>query len=169
MRRAVAVCAVLSLAALSGCTTARYVQKNTDSGIVAVSDSSNVWPTYNRDKAIELIVQHVGPDYEIVKEEETVTGQRTLNNQHVNQVPTRDPVIPFMTTTQTVVTESQTTEDVKAWFIHYRKKGTSLAGATTQRVGPDGLIRVGVDFNTNPPTKTGFDGPPLPSLVSSGQ
>ena len=158
MRRAVAVFAVGIVTVLSGCSTAHYVQKNNDGGIIAVGNSSNDWPTYNRNKAIDLIVKHVGPDYEIVKEEETVTGQVTRADQHVNQVPARDPIIPFMTTTQTVVTESQTTEDLKAWFIHYRRKPLDPSAQ-----------RVGIDFNTNPPTRTGDAKPPLPSLVPVGQ
>jgi hypothetical protein len=158
MRTTVAVCLAGAVTALAGCSTARYVQKNPDSGIVAVPDGTNDWPSYNRDRAIDLIVKHVGPDYEIIREEETVTGQVTTNDQHVNQVPARDPVIPFLSTTQTVVTESQTTHDVKAWFIHYRRKP----------LDPNAQ-RVGIDFNTNPPTRTGSDGPPLPSLVPAGR
>jgi hypothetical protein len=158
MRPFVAVLVVGAVTALAGCSSARYVQRNPDSGIVAVADGSNEWPTYNRDRAVDLIVKHVGPDYEIVKEEETVTGQVTRNDQHVNQVPVRDPVVPFMSTTQSVVTESQSTQDVKAWFIHYRKKPLDPSAQ-----------RVGIDFATNPPTRTGLDSPPLPSVLPAGR
>lgn len=170
MRSVVLVCAVGFVGLSTGCTTARYVQKNPDSGIVAVADSSNAWPFYNRDKAMDLIAKHVGPDYEIVKEEETVTGQVTHSDQQVNQVPARDPVIPFLSTTQTVVTESQRTEDVKAWFIHYRRKNAPPAPRVTEHTGADGLVRVGIDFNTTPQAKIGGDpnNPPLPSLLPTG-
>jgi hypothetical protein len=167
MCRLAAVCAAGLVATLSGCTTARYVEKTSDGGVVAVADASNEFPYYNRDHAIDLITRHVGPDYEIVKEEETVTGKRTLSDQHVTQVPARDPVIPFLATNQTVVTESQVTEDVKQWYIHYRKKLGGTTPTVQQHVGPDGLIRVGVDFNAT--ATKGSDGPPLPSLVPPGQ
>jgi hypothetical protein len=47
---------------------------------------------------------------------------------------------------------------VKAWFIHYRRKP----------LDPN-VQRVGIDFNPNPPTRTGYEGPPLPSVLPAGK
>jgi len=72
-----------TLAGLSGCASARYVERQADSGVVAIPENSNHWPTYYRQAALNLITQHVGPHYEILEEREVVVGQQTNNNQQV--------------------------------------------------------------------------------------
>jgi hypothetical protein len=68
---------------LSGCATARYVERHADGGVVAIPENSNHWPTYYRQSALDLITQHVGPHYEILEEREVVVGQQTNNNQQM--------------------------------------------------------------------------------------
>lgn len=75
--------AVGVIANLSGCATARYVERHADGGVVAIPENSNHWPTYYRQAALDLITQHVGPHYEILEEREVVVGQQTNNNQQV--------------------------------------------------------------------------------------
>jgi hypothetical protein len=75
--------AVGIMTSLSGCATARYVERHADGGVVAIPENSNHWPTYYRQSALDLITQHVGPHYEILEEREVVVGQQTNNNQQV--------------------------------------------------------------------------------------
>jgi hypothetical protein len=75
--------AVGTITGVSGCATARYVERQADSGVVAIPENSNHWPTYYRQAALDLITQHVGPHYEILEEREVVVGQQTNNNQQV--------------------------------------------------------------------------------------
>jgi hypothetical protein len=75
------VCAVV---VLSGCSTARFVQVGQDGGVVAISNNSNRWPTYNRDRAMALIKEKCPNGYEIVAEEEVVTGQVAHTNSTTN-------------------------------------------------------------------------------------
>src|SRR5205814_1598984 len=50
-----ALLTVAAAAGLSGCASpARYVEKTTDSGIVAIPAPTDSWPTYNRSAAQEL-------------------------------------------------------------------------------------------------------------------
>jgi hypothetical protein len=119
---------VVSIAFSVGCA-AHHVRKEGNEGIVAVPDDSNVWPTYNHDRAIKLIQEHVGPDYEIIKQEMVVSGQYTTNNQQVTQVPVAiDPDLPFLTRNQQVVTNNQVVQDKHEWYIYYRKRGPSSTG-----------------------------------------
>jgi hypothetical protein len=57
------------VAGLSGCASpAHYVEKRADGGVVAVPDGTNNWPNRYKDAATELIIKHVGSNYEIVDE-----------------------------------------------------------------------------------------------------
>lgn len=75
--------AVGVMTGLSGCATARYVERHAEGGVVAIPENSNHWPTYYRQAALDLITQHVGPHYEILEEREVVVGQQTNNNQQL--------------------------------------------------------------------------------------
>jgi hypothetical protein len=84
-------CLVLAaVVAATGCSSARYVQRGVDEGIVAVPDRSNTWPTYNNDKALTLIKEHVGPDYEIVEEWVSKSGGTGVPSGN-GLKPMRDP------------------------------------------------------------------------------
>lgn len=152
--------ASLVLAAAAGCgTTARYVSQQGDSGVVAIPQNSNAWPTNYRQDAESLIRQHVGPDYEIVDEREVVTGSNTLNNQHVNVQQTsngRDPALPGVSGLQT---GSSVTRDVKEWQITYRRKMGQPVGipAPGSSISPAGGTTVQTEYvspgaSANPPS-----------------
>jgi hypothetical protein len=93
MRGVVAlVLAGLAVASLSGCAKARYVEVSQQGGIVAIPANTNRWPTYYRDQAMELIRQKCPDGYEVVQEEEFVTGQvaRTNSRTKTKQAPSLD-------------------------------------------------------------------------------
>jgi hypothetical protein len=112
-----------TLAGLSGCASARYVERQADSGVVAIPENSNHWPTYYRQAALNLITQHVGPHYEILEEREVVVGQQTNNNQQVGP-----DFLAGITTTR----------ELTEWRIAYRRAANphypSVGGHT--RVSP---------------------------------
>lgn len=148
MRRHISLVAMVVCLALgsSGCSAARMVQVGPDGGVVAIPQNTNSWPYYHRDKALALIQQKCPEGYEIVSEEEVVTGQtaHTNSNTNTNQAPAlvlgggsgktsqRDGTtrssdafggfaIPLGDTQQqTVETTSYT--NVTEWRISYRRK-----------------------------------------------
>jgi hypothetical protein len=121
------------VAGLSGCASPAQeisFDPTTGTGVVAIPANTDVWPTYNKRAALALIRERVGPDFEIVKEDQIVTGQRTQNNQQVNGDP--------MLTGQTV-TNTTTTSNVTEWWITYRRKAgpmtNPLSGMNGATVG----------------------------------
>ena len=70
-----------------GCAQARYVEKGSGEGIVAVPSNSDCWPTRNRTKALTLIEEHVGQDYEIVQEFEVARGSSTTDSESARTEP----------------------------------------------------------------------------------
>jgi hypothetical protein len=122
----------VALAGLSvGCAgSARYVTRNAADGVVGVPDGTNHWPYHYRDKAMAMIRDHVGPDFEIVKEEEVVTGQVVQNDQNIDteQHPT---IVPWMQNQSQRVQNTTTTRDVTEWRITYRKRTGPTVGALT--------------------------------------
>jgi hypothetical protein len=77
--------------AAAGCSSARYVQRGLDEGVIAVPDRTNSWPSYNNDKALTLIKEHVGSDYEIVEEWAAKSGGPPQPPQGNGLKPLRDP------------------------------------------------------------------------------
>jgi hypothetical protein len=78
------------LAALPvGCSSARLVYVDKEGGIVAIPNNSNRWPSYHRHDAEELIRRRCPNGYDIVKEEEVVTGQvaHTDSKTDVQEAP----------------------------------------------------------------------------------
>ena len=120
----------------AGCAgPARYVTKQGAEGVVSVPDDTNRWPHYYRNQAVELIEKHVGSDYEIVKEEQVVTGQVTRNDQHV-QREEHPSIIPWMATETQRVQNTATTSDVTEWRITYRKRnGPTTASSSVVPAG----------------------------------
>jgi|688.fasta_scaffold687275_1 hypothetical protein len=116
-------------ATLTGCSgTARYVKKDTAEGIIAIPDSSNHWPYRYHDRAIEMIVQHVGPNYEILKEEEAVVGQRVSNDQNID-TETQPSILPWNQRQVQRVNNIETTRDMTEYRIHYRRKPIVMPAA----------------------------------------
>lgn len=115
---------------LTGCSgTARYVKKDMAEGIVAIPDASNHWPYRYHDRAIEMIVQHVGPNYEILKEEEAVVGQKVSNDQNID-TEMQPSILPWNQRQIQRVNNIETTRDVTEYRIHYRKRPSVMpAGA----------------------------------------
>lgn len=104
--------AIFVLFAAVGCTSARYVQRGEAEGVVAVPDRSNTWPSFNHDKAVELIVRHVGPDYEILRAEEVNA-----------EPPTKEkPAKPGEGTNVVLVEAKEVDGSAKEYRIWYRKR-----------------------------------------------
>lgn len=108
---------------LSGCANpARYVVREANGGIVAIPNNSNAWPSYNRKHAEELMAQHYPEGYEIIREEEAVTGQITNNNTQTN-TQQKPSLFPFAGEEQTTTNTTTSTTDRTEWRIFYRPKG----------------------------------------------
>lgn len=135
---AVAVVALVSLA--GGCSTpARYVERGSGQGVVAIPSNTDAFPGYNRREALALIEKHVGPNYEIVDEREVVTGTNTLNSQIANgqQTPNAKGGKSEIQTVSGTTTQTDRTE----WRITYRKVGEAgveggLPAGLVPNVGP---------------------------------
>jgi hypothetical protein len=129
MKRLLVLAAALTAATGSGCANARYVQKATDEGVVAIPSNTDSWPEYYRTKALGLITAHVGPDYEIVREDEVVTGHTTVNQQDTKREATFNGSIPFLPAEKQMTTTTTTQVPQKEWQIHYRKRAASATAA----------------------------------------
>lgn len=121
MQRGMAVALIGLCAIAGGCASARYVNQNADGGTVAISSNRGIFAEQNRQKAKELIANHVGPNYEIIDEHEVVTGQSTTNNQQTNTdfVPNkRNPNLP---SERQFTTGSTVQQNITEWHITYRR------------------------------------------------
>jgi hypothetical protein len=115
MKRLILSITLFVVVGLSGCANpARYVVREDTGGIVAIPNNSNAWPSYNRKHAEELMSQHYPEGYEIIREEDTVTGQVTNNTQ----------IKPTLFTGEEQATTNTTTDHTE-WRIYYRPKGSS--------------------------------------------
>ncbi len=145
MKRGIVSAVVLALAAAGGCAApAKYVEKRGNSGIVAIPDNTDVWPTHNRREALALIQKHVGYNYEIVEERAVVVGQSTHNNQQVNTEDTFNREIPFLPAQKQTISNTTTQRDITEWQIVYRRKdppaavpGLTPAGGPAAGIVPD--------------------------------
>lgn len=90
MRWCVAMLCVLWVGLIAGCAKARFVQVDQGYGVVAIPANTNSWPNYYRDQAEALIRQKCPNGYEVVHEEESVTGQvvHTDTRSEVRPPPT---------------------------------------------------------------------------------
>ena len=112
-------CALVAVAAV-GCGNARYIQKDANGGVVAMS-SDNRW---NREKAEKLMAAHVGAGYQIVEEKEVVTGQVTTNHSDTQNELGVHSAIPILPTNKQVTTTTTSTRDETGWQITYRRGGS---------------------------------------------
>ena len=53
---------------LTGCSSARYVLRDSDRGIVAIPANTNIWPWKHRDDADRLMNEHFPGGYQIDRE-----------------------------------------------------------------------------------------------------
>jgi hypothetical protein len=126
-RFTLAVAAVV--AGLSGCASpAHYVEQNhkEGTGVVAIPEPTDIFPTYYMSEAKALIQRHVGPNYEIVEGRKHEIGQRTFNDQKVNNEETWNTTNPLMPASRQTMQNTTTTQPVTEWRIWYRKKPTTL-------------------------------------------
>jgi hypothetical protein len=121
--------ALCALAVIScGCAgTARLVSRDSNSGVVAVPENSNRWPSFYRKHAEELMKANCPDGYTIVKEEEVVVGQ----TQHTHTTTDRSgsPLLAALHIDPINENSNQTTsyDDRKEWRIYYQAKGTNAA------------------------------------------
>jgi hypothetical protein len=124
--RFVVLSMIVCAACTTGCTSAHYVSKQADSGVVAIPSNTNAWPFHYRQEADELIRQHVGPDYEIVDERQVVTGVRVANNQQTQRDQTPNKKNPNMPGERVSTTDTTTTSNVTEWRITYARRGSTV-------------------------------------------
>ncbi len=129
----------------SGCASARVVETTSAGGVVAIPANTNSWPFYHRDKAVALMAQNAPDGYEIVREEEAVSGvqRHTTIDKRTKPAPgfvlsgvdmasedapgregppTRMASLHVPLQPHQEHTEMQTHEtEIKEWRIHYRK------------------------------------------------
>lgn len=141
MNRVLVIVAAAAVCGSSGCASARYVEKNGDSGIIAIPSNADFWPIKHRTAALQLIEKHVGAGYEIVEEKEVVTGVTTHHNQEVKREPTFNSEIPFLEAEKQTVTNSTTSTDRTEWRIAYRRRGPAPLGlAPIGTIQPAGAV-----------------------------
>lgn len=117
-----AVAVVVLAAGLSGCNAARFVNVAPGEGVVAIPCNSDTWPYYHRSRAEELMAKHCPQGYEVVREEEVVTG--TTEHTHTNVEKTGNPLLAAVhiapvneRTNQTTTYQNQT-----EWRIFFRAR-----------------------------------------------
>ena len=158
-----ALCAGLT-AGVCGCNNARMVRWDGATGVVAIPHNDNSWPDKNREHAEDLMKERCPHGYQIVMEEEVVTGQ--VQRTQVNTDRTGDPTLAALhiapVTTKT--NETTTTEDKKEWRITFRSNDALPASPppviqTGAFVPAPPLRPVGV---VTPPTPPGLPSQPVP-------
>lgn len=163
------------LAAFSGCASpARYIERQADSGVVAIPANTDAWPTHNRREAIALIQKHVGPNFEITEEREVATGQRTFNNQQVNNEQTFNTSNPFLPANKQTVQNSTTTTDVTEYRIAYRRVagapgigGVTIPGGAQMGLGAGTVQQTNYRSGTSTPGLLGGGVQPAGGIVPS--
>ena len=122
--------AVVQLAAgCSGTKQARYVNKQADGGVVALTRNT----PDNRDKAIELITQHVGMHYIIDKEEDVPNRSVDTKNTQLGQ--------------GNIGAYNQSTQYDSEHRITYRRRpdmtGSPLVSPASGTATPGGVMQAG--------------------------
>jgi hypothetical protein len=118
---------VAVVAGLSGCAAPpHFVSKASDAahpgtGVVAVPDDSDSFPSYNMRSAKELIVKDVGPNYEIVDQRLVTVTRQNLRNQHAQTERVRNPNQIMGFTPEPPKMDGPNTHEVTEWQITYRK------------------------------------------------
>lgn len=127
-----------AVAAVAGCAGPRQVQQTAGGGVIALPSNSDAWPTRHRTTALDMIAKHVGPDYDIVSEEEVVTGHTTVNDQKTDRQATFNPAMPFLPAEREKTTTTTTQVPHTEWHIAYRKRQTPPGVAPAGAVAPAG-------------------------------
>ena len=131
MKRGFLLPAVVGIAVgLTGCgSTAHYVSKQNDGGVVAIPGNSETWPTNYRADAMELIRKHVGQDYEIVDEKDVPVGRTGAGSEGPAESAS------YKAMTNTTLTE---------YRITYRRKQAPAAGGSPNQFTGTGGVPTGV-------------------------
>lgn len=122
--------------ATGGCASqAKYIERKTDTGIVAVPDDTDTWPNNNRKAALALIEKHVGPNFEILDERTVPTGRVARNslpetNEALNP---RNQAYPAKRPISATPTQQ---EEATEYRITYRKLDSASTGTTVQTQYP---------------------------------
>ena len=141
MNRVVVFSILAALAAsTTGCASAHYVSKQSDSGVVAIPSNNDYWPFHYRQEAEALIRQHVGPDYEIVEERQVVTGMRTTNNEQTQRDLIMNKKQTNVVGERESTTGTVTSSDVTEWQITYRRRYSPTIGDTRNHGTTSGLV-----------------------------
>lgn len=105
---------------MTGCSSARLVSSSGSGGCVAVSDSSDRWPSYNMSKARELMSKQCPGGYKVIREEEVVVGQTTTNN--TQRDTTEMPIVKGLVNgVQETTRQSTEVHDRTEWRIWFQK------------------------------------------------
>jgi hypothetical protein len=88
--RLVLPAAVLLLATVSGCGTARMIESTPEGVVVAIPSNSNYWPFKYRDSAEKMMAQKCPNGYDIVYEKEVVVGQKSTTREFTEVAPGGD-------------------------------------------------------------------------------
>lgn len=110
------------LAGVSGCATpARYVERTEESGVVAIPQNNDAFPSFSRSDALALIEKHVGPNYDIIEERSVATQVPTRRNlqAETEHVRTTNRINPSIGADTPVAAG---THEVTEWRIAYRKR-----------------------------------------------
>ncbi len=75
------LCVWVLLGTMTGCSSARYVLREQDRGIVAIPANTNMWPWKHRDDARKLMKDHFPTGYRIDREFEEVVGKTTTTGE----------------------------------------------------------------------------------------
>ncbi len=105
-----------------GCaSSARTVLRDHDSGVVAVPDDTDRLPSYHRSHAIDLIRDHVGNQYEIVKEEEYVLGPIVTNETQFSRRSILNWLAPWRAAETATSTNTSSTRNTTEYRLHYQR------------------------------------------------
>jgi hypothetical protein len=109
----------------TGCasTTARTVLRDRDGGVVAIPENTDRFPDYNRSQAIDLIRDHLGKEFEIVREEEYVIGPVTTSETNFTKRPALGWLVPWRWSDQATTTSTSATRNQTEYRLHYRRSG----------------------------------------------
>lgn len=120
MVRAVVLFVVLGSVGCAS-TSARSVFRDRDGGVVAVPDNTDAFPSYHRSEAMDLIREHVGKNFEIVKEEEYVLGPVVTNETHFSRRPILNWLLPWKLAESATTTNTSSTRNNTEYRIQYQR------------------------------------------------
>lgn len=108
---------------LAGCasTTARPILRERDGGVVAIPDNSDRFPDYNRSQAEGLIREHVGKNFEIVKEEEYVIGPVTKSETNFTKRSFLNWLTPWRLAESATTSSTSETKNQTEYRLQYRR------------------------------------------------